>query len=53
VVDPVTFLTPDLDVLLQRLVQSDATKWQALRELGLDAAPASRKPARTKEVLSR
>jgi len=44
--DPLTFLSPELDQLLQRLVAAEETKWKALKELGLDAsstpAPASR-----------
>jgi spore coat protein SA len=48
VIDPVTALNPELTDLLVRLEQTDATKWQALRELGLDAAstPARRKGGR-------
>lgn len=45
VIDPVTALNPELTDLLVRLEQTDATKWQALQELGLDAAPT---PARRK-----
>lgn len=38
--DPLTFLTPDLDQLLQRLAATDETKWRALKELGLDTPNA-------------
>jgi hypothetical protein len=34
----VTVLNPELTDLLVRLEQSDATKWQALRELGVDGS---------------
>lgn len=47
-VDPLMFLTPELDQLLQRLAASDETKWQALRELGLDDANA-KVPGRRKK----
>jgi hypothetical protein len=36
--DPTTALGPELDALLRRLVEVDATKWHALHELGLSAA---------------
>jgi spore coat protein SA len=35
VYDPVTFMTTELEPLLQRLESSDSTKWQALKELGV------------------
>lgn len=34
---PELFLDPALDALLKRLAQVDTSKWQALRELGLDS----------------
>jgi CotS family spore coat protein len=40
VMSPTTFLNAELEALLQRLVQSDATKWEALRALGLTDAGA-------------
>jgi hypothetical protein len=46
VVDPVTFLDAELSDLLQRLEQSEASKWQALQELGLDTAASVATPAR-------
>lgn len=49
-VDPLTFLTPELDQLLQRLAATDETKWLALKELGLDdvsvKVPGRRKKGR-------
>ena len=40
VMDPTMFLNEELDALLQRLVQVDATKWRALSELGLKPLPS-------------
>jgi CotS family spore coat protein len=40
VIDPATFLDNELNSLLNRLVEVDRTKWQALAELGLGALPA-------------
>ncbi|MDB4895300.1 MAG: spore coat protein CotS [Firmicutes bacterium] len=48
VVDPVTFLDAELSDLLQRLEQSEVSKWQALQELGLDTAASVTTPARRK-----
>ncbi len=42
IVDPTTYLNAELVVLLERLVQVDASKWEALRELGLSPAPTGR-----------
>jgi spore coat protein SA len=39
---PVEFLNAELDALLRRLITVDATKWQALQELGLPQAPSGR-----------
>jgi hypothetical protein len=37
VYDPTTFMTTELEPLLQRLEISESTKWSALKELGLTA----------------
>jgi len=39
---PETYLDGTLDALLRRLAQSEATKWQALKELGLNPPPGSK-----------
>jgi hypothetical protein len=41
--DPALFLNAELEALLQRLMETDKTKWLALQELGLSSAGASRR----------
>lgn len=40
VMEPELFLNTEMEALLDRLEQSEASKWQALAELGLMPAPA-------------
>lgn len=40
VMAPELLLNAELEALLQRLMQVENSKWQALRELGLMAGPA-------------
>jgi hypothetical protein len=38
--DPTMNLNAELEALIQRLMQTESSKWQALRELGLKSLPA-------------
>ncbi len=48
VYDPTTFMTTELEALLQRLETSESTKWSALKELGLTGTEVKAKRTGTK-----
>lgn len=42
VMDPATLLNAELEALLQRLMQIEASKWSALKQLGLMPVPSAK-----------